>query len=144
MVEGGVQGTLERQVPFGVSGRSLPHEVRGMGRSVSTEGWAGVVPVSHGAYKCRRDLMHRGRLMHGLRYFAVARLRLAVARGTRGLFPFLTLPNPPIGGRVGHDGRNLDAADFVVQTENAFRVLDPPGLEAPALRVLPIGDHKAQ
>ena len=115
-----------------------------MGRSVSTEGWAGVVRVSHGAYRCRRNLMHRCHLMHGLRYFAVSRLRLADARGTRGLFTFIPFPNPPIGGRVGHDGRNLDAADFVVQAEDALRVLDPPGLEASALRVLSIGDHIAQ
>ena len=46
VVKGGVQGTLEREIPFSRSGRPLPHEVRGMGRSISTEGWAGVVPVS--------------------------------------------------------------------------------------------------
>ena len=47
-------------------------------------------------------------------------------------------------GTVGHDGRHLGATDDAVQAENAFGVVNPSCLEAPALRVLSVSRHRAE
>ena len=47
-------------------------------------------------------------------------------------------------GCVGHDCRHLGAADDSMHAENAFRVVDPASLKAPALRALAVRHNRAE